>query len=375
MSIQAISGAIQSRFAGALFPIGRQKIVLTFVCHAIALRIVVAIVNTLLFGYSFGPDIISPLVFLRYLAYVLALWCIAFVMRKRFPNFYDQVFVPTFNKDLDESHIIQEAFDKEVQYNDRETLLSNKLRALQAVDARIERLRIRTTIMLYAIGALLLGATLIVIFAGNLTNLDASVVSNVERLGSEINSTESRLSSILEAKGLVSSLNSQNLSAEQRDQLQKRLSQAASYNSLPPDAEALTALTNETNEKLAGLRQLLQKAWEKELSSEHGYNDTRYIIATAITRVGVVLIIVFLVQILFGLYRYNTRLVTFYHSRRDLLQLWDGKSNNVERLHKMLAPNIEFGKEPKHPLEDIIRQVLEKVKPSPNPLEGGAEKK
>ena len=70
---------------------------------------------------------------------------------------------------------------------------------------------------------------------------------------------------------------------------------------------------------------LLHEAWEKELLSQRGYSDSRYIIATAITRIGVVLVIIFLAQVLIGLYRYNTRLITFYNSRRDLLQVWDGK--------------------------------------------------
>jgi hypothetical protein len=105
----------------------------------------------------------------------------------------------------------------------------------------------------------------------------------------------------------------------------------------------------------------LEKAWDKEITSERGYNDTRYLIATAITRVGVVLIIVFLVQILIGLYRYNTRLITFYTSRRDALQIWNLKETSLEKLQKVMAPNVDFGKEPKHPLEDIIRAAGSKL--------------
>jgi hypothetical protein len=64
----------------------------------------------------------------------------------------------------------------------------------------------------------------------------------------------------------------------------------------------------------------------------------------------------FLVQILMGLYRYNTRLITYYNSRRDLLSLWEGKAEGLKALDQVLAPpKIDFGKEPKHPLEDIIR--------------------
>jgi hypothetical protein len=108
--------------------------------------------------------------------------------------------------------------------------------------------------------------------------------------------------------------------------------------------------------------ELIDQAWKKDLESEHGYSDWRYIVATAITRVGVVLIIVFLVQILMGLYRYNTRLMTYYNSRRDLIALWEGKAEGLKVLdHVLSPPNIDFGKDPKHPLEDIIRAVAATV--------------
>lgn len=62
-----------------------------------------------------------------------------------------------------------------------------------------------------------------------------------------------------------------------------------------------------------------------------------------------------------GLFRYNSRLITFYNARRDLLQIWDGKPENASMLEHMIAPNIDFRREPKHPLEEIIKRVIDKL--------------
>ena len=113
------------------------------------------------------------------------------------------------------------------------------------------------------------------------------------------------------------------------------------------------------------MERLLDESWRLDLTSAKGYNDTRYIIATAITRVGVVLIIVYLVQVLISLFRYNSRLITFYNARRDVLMLWDGKPEHVDPLRGMMEPKFDFGREPKHPIEDIIKQVVDKIPTGP----------
>jgi hypothetical protein len=105
----------------------------------------------------------------------------------------------------------------------------------------------------------------------------------------------------------------------------------------PPDLTSIRAMIESEVDQLSKQNELLLQAWNKELSSEHGYNDWRYITATAITRVCVVLIIVYLVQIMMRLYRYNTRLIAYYNSRRDLLALWDGSIKSLKPLDEIMA--------------------------------------
>ena len=131
---------------------------------------------------------------------------------------------------------------------------------------------------------------------------------------------------------------------------------------IPTDPEDLLRAISLNEKRIEETDKLLFDAWTREISSERGFNDWRNITATAITRVGVVLIIVFLVQILMGLYRYNTRLITFYASRKDIVNLWNGNLADLPKLTLTFnSPRVDFGKEPKHPLEEIIRAIGEKM--------------
>ena len=74
------------------------------------------------------------------------------------------------------------------------------------------------------------------------------------------------------------------------------------------------------------------------------------------------LIIIYLVQILIGLYRYNTRLATYYSAKQDVLGLWDGNPTSLKRLDEIMgSPKFDFGKEPRHPLEDLLKAAGSKM--------------
>jgi len=74
---------------------------------------------------------------------------------------------------------------------------------------------------------------------------------------------------------------------------------------------------------------------------------------STILRVGVIGLLVFLTQILISLFRYNSRLIAFYGSRRDALILATNPSE-LEALAKLFFPaNLDFGKEPRHTFQEI----------------------
>jgi hypothetical protein len=203
----------------------------------------------------------------------------------------------------------------------------------------------------------LVAAASVVLFAGRLTSLDAFAVSNVDKLKSEIIETKRRLTKLYTQSNLYTQIASARSGGDTKEI--ERLERSLAFvrdDTAPPDLTSIRAMIESEVDQLSKQNELLLQAWNKELSSEHGYNDWRYITATA-TRVGVVLIIVYLVQIMMGLYGYNTRLIAYYNSRRDLLALWDGSIKSLKPLDEIMATyRVDFGKEPKHPLEICLKR-------------------
>jgi hypothetical protein len=85
-------------------------------------------------------------------------------------------------------------------------------------------------------------------------------------------------------------------------------------------------------------------------------------VATAVTRFGVVLVVIFLVQILVGLYRYNVRLATNYTSLLYLITAWDGQPPSLDMLSKVVRPpEIDFGKMPRSAFEEMATILANKI--------------
>lgn len=85
-----------------------------------------------------------------------------------------------------------------------------------------------------------------------------------------------------------------------------------------------------------------------------------YLISIVTTKVGIIVLLLFLVQILVPLYRYFTRLSFFYDSRADILELVGETSEfDLEKLLSIFSPEtINFGKEP----VPITQHAVEAVK-------------
>jgi hypothetical protein len=122
-----------------------------------------------------------------------------------------------------------------------------------------------------------------------------------------------------------------------------------------------------------GMDRIRQLSLKRELDSlVAGMKDARPTLADGLrssftasevtTRIGSVIILLFLVQILVPLYRYNTRLAYFLDARADILALLPETALTVEQLIAVLAPEaIDFGKPPRTPAQeavDLAKQLL-----------------
>jgi hypothetical protein len=86
-------------------------------------------------------------------------------------------------------------------------------------------------------------------------------------------------------------------------------------------------------------------------------SDTVFLTSLLSTKIGSAVTLLFLVQILVTLYRYNTRLASFYDARADALQICGlGANDNLTSVTKLLGADIlEFGKTPSSPFTHAMR--------------------
>ena len=84
----------------------------------------------------------------------------------------------------------------------------------------------------------------------------------------------------------------------------------------------------------------------------------REVISSLSTRVGSVLMIIFLVQIMAGIFRYSARMAAYYDSRYHILSVGRITRNDVRNLLEDAA--VDFDKFPKHPISDI-RDIVKKA--------------
>ena len=83
-------------------------------------------------------------------------------------------------------------------------------------------------------------------------------------------------------------------------------------------------------------------------------DTTEALIAAAVTRFGIVILIIFLAQALINLYRYSLRLSAFYRARAVMLVLANGNLTVMEQAGKSLSPDhLSLGREPTTPLAEF----------------------
>ena len=95
--------------------------------------------------------------------------------------------------------------------------------------------------------------------------------------------------------------------------------------------------------------------------SEDDLTASDLLIATGVTRFGVLIIAVYLVQILINLYRYNTRTAAYYRAHADALLLSNKNPKAMEALHKALVPDVDYGRLPRTVTQDVAARASDAV--------------
>jgi uncharacterized ion transporter superfamily protein YfcC len=135
-------------------------------------------------------------------------------------------------------------------------------------------------------------------------------------------------------------------------EIKRQEKQAEEWTKDKRDTRYITPLIEEDKKKLEELKKRVEL---EKRESTVSIDNTRYLTIMLSTKVGSVVLLLFLVQILGGLYRYNMRLATFYSNRADVLALI--KNTNNPDLNSLVASllvdHIDI-KVPESPIDQII---------------------
>jgi hypothetical protein len=86
------------------------------------------------------------------------------------------------------------------------------------------------------------------------------------------------------------------------------------------------------------------------------------ILNSVITRIGAVLVGIFLIQILVGYSRYYYRLAEHLSALSDVVRLSGGNSRKMRDLAAIMLPAFDFGKMPSSPVQRLFDKSMDTVK-------------
>lgn len=272
---------------------------------------------------------------------------------------------------------------------------------------RMRKLSMQTLII---VGVLVGLASLVVLFAGYITSIDLRGASPVQKAQSylataqsarnaaqqALNDRRNLLRSRIDFNDQEKALEAQLEALEAQDQaldptrpekaqgigqVESQLARLRQqFNGLPAERrrtvdefnDEITELTKVLDSRriiVATNRRLVERAQEMDVLNTqivgdgdngtiekpaNASNTTEALIAAAVTRFGIVILIIFLAQALINLYRYSLRLSAFYKARAVMLILANGDLSIMEQAGKSLSPDhLSLGREPSSPLAEV----------------------
>lgn len=239
---------------------------------------------------------------------------------------------------------------------------------VQRLRARAKVLRRAATGTLILIIGVLAAGLSIFLLAGELANREArkalvkAKTDVVEFLNAEVSDTEQRLNA---AEDEISYYRDE---LRQEVQRSDRPGQGPIALQIREQLERAQVRRGQLQENLRDLeaRRELARA-DLERAGESGLygsfeSETSTLVSVIVTRVSSIILLLFLVQILVPLYRYNTRLAAYYEARGDALEILDfndpGCIEGLERLVSALSPDsVTFEKHPATPLNQSLSMV------------------
>lgn len=249
-------------------------------------------------------------------------------------------------------------------------LVAHSLSRLTVIDNlldRAERLRTANWLILVLVLAVLNAAAAFVVFAGQIASKDTQSLDAALSARKSVDEQEALLLRLeeaqAEARSKIEALNVQlstkGLQDKERTSFQNEMAKRKA------ELASLEARAERTSKEYARRQALLASLEENALKSQVGTDDrsaTQLLIAAGVTRIGILVLTFYLVQILVSLYRYNAQLASQALTQANALLLTGDSASEVGEMITKLRFNLTFGR-PETPLsEKAIDKVTNLIK-------------
>ena len=242
-----------------------------------------------------------------------------------------------------------------------------RLELAQDLRQRAGQLRRWSLYSMAGIGVLLMLAILVILFAGHIAEIDVGV-TNIEKARSIVREEKTELDQLRRWKGALQNeikLKRQFFkddSASPEDVDKKIAEKDGRYSRVLDENKWLETQISEQEIYVKNLTDSLNKTLSEVLLKltldDPSSDEPNLLIASGITRFGILFVMVFLMQVLVGLYRYTMRLSAHYLSQADALVLApEEKEGLLSFVSAFGLGQVDFGKQPSTPSEQISRML------------------
>ncbi|RLJ60466.1 hypothetical protein BCF46_0667 [Litoreibacter meonggei] len=228
---------------------------------------------------------------------------------------------------------------------------------------------------LFGVGCIIFLAVNVILFAGIITNIDlrsADRESNAASYLRDIQVENSNRKQALKDIDLqIARLQVQfNFGRDRQQETFEFKEIERQISGLTLEKEELIERSNVSKRRLTDAEDLLDQIKRDQLlllgSTTSSTEAREALIASAVTRFGVIAVLLFFAQALITLYRYSLRLSNSYQSKAISLVLADAKVGEIEQLVKIFSSDtVMFGKETGLQLDQLekITDLIAKLKP------------
>ena len=252
-----------------------------------------------------------------------------------------------------------------------------KLELAKDLRARAAQQRIFSFYSMLGILLLVFVAVAVIIFAGYIANLDITG-TNINQIRSTVDSETVKLERFREsALDLDNKIISRRSELHDKDELpaeeeeiekldlgfERKDSIFKTLRSKQKRISGRIASQEKTVEKLEdSFRDALKRSISGVTPAATGQEGLNLLIASGITRFGILFVMMFILQVLINLYRYTMRLSAHYLAQADALLLASNSDETLLKILPALMPTqVDFGRRPTTSVEELSR-ILDTIK-------------